>query len=345
MTGFSVVQFGNNIYKMNVLQQQINNTNTDRRDIVIIRKNNLISESKDNKDDILLTNTAKKKSKTIKDVKYVTNPPPIAVARRNARERNRVKQVNNGFATLRQHIPNSIAAAFESSNGRGGNKKLSKVETLRMAVEYIRSLEDILASDDPDGNIPRTTSISSSSISSPPTTQTSRATYVYPVMSPSIEDDDLSTTSTPPPSQQYIKINNSYHLIPAMVSNLDTLSENLLSDPGIIVPDLTFNDVKDLSILNSIHTNASLSPEVYSESSLSPNSGIDKSDNSTYISAYSGRSVSPSLDITFKIEPPSLLEEDDLPEEHKENMLHVMAWWEQQQQNQQQQNQQSSQTS
>ncbi|KAK9703666.1 Helix-loop-helix DNA-binding domain [Popillia japonica] len=324
MTGFSVVQFGNNIYKMNVLQQQINNTNTDRRDIVIIRKNNLISESKDNKDDILLTNTAKKKSKTIKDVKYVTNPPPIAVARRNARERNRVKQVNNGFATLRQHIPNSIAAAFESSNGRGGNKKLSKVETLRMAVEYIRSLEDILASDDPDGNIPRTTSISSSSISSPPTTQTSRATYVYPVMSPSIEDDDLSTTSTPPPSQQYIKINNSYHLIPAMVSNLDTLSENLLSDPGIIVPDLTFNDVKDLSILNSIHTNASLSPEVYT---------------------YSGRSVSPSLDITFKIEPPSLLEEDDLPEEHKENMLHVMAWWEQQQQNQQQQNQQSSQTS
>ncbi|KAI4463723.1 achaete-scute transcription factor-related [Holotrichia oblita] len=344
MTGISVVQFGSNIYKMNVLQQQINNTNTERREIVIMRKPNLISESRDSKDDILLTNTAKKKTKTVKDVKYVTNPPPIAVARRNARERNRVKQVNNGFATLRQHIPNSIAAAFESNNGRGGNKKLSKVETLRMAVEYIRSLEDILASDDPDGNIPRTTSISSSSISSTPTAQT-RATYVYPVMSPSIEDDDLSTTSTPPPPQQYIKINNSYHLIPAMVGNLDSLSDNLLTDPEIVVPDLTFNDVKDLSILNSIHTNASLSPEVYSESSLSPNSAIDKSDNSTYISAYSGRSVSPSLDITFKIEPPSLLEEDDLPEEHKENMLHVMAWWEQQQQNQQQQNQQQSQSS
>ncbi|XP_043490302.1 signal transducer and activator of transcription B-like isoform X1 [Polistes fuscatus] len=70
-------------------------------------------------------------------------PPPVAVARRNARERNRVKQVNNGFATLRQHIPNHIAAGY---GDRG--KKLSKVETLRMAVEYIRGLQRLLAEAD-----------------------------------------------------------------------------------------------------------------------------------------------------------------------------------------------------
>lgn len=70
-------------------------------------------------------------------------PPPVAVARRNARERNRVKQVNNGFATLRQHIPSHIAAGY---GDRG--KKLSKVETLRMAVEYIRGLQRLLAEDD-----------------------------------------------------------------------------------------------------------------------------------------------------------------------------------------------------
>lgn len=70
---------------------------------------------------------------------------PASVARRNARERNRVKQVNNGFATLRSHIPLSIATALSSSAGsRGASKKLSKVETLRMAVEYIRSLQDLL---------------------------------------------------------------------------------------------------------------------------------------------------------------------------------------------------------
>ncbi|CAB0030573.1 unnamed protein product [Trichogramma brassicae] len=70
-------------------------------------------------------------------------PPPIAVAKRNARERNRVKQVNNGFATLRQHIPSQLAQGY---GDRG--KKLSKVETLRMAVEYIRGLQRLLAEAD-----------------------------------------------------------------------------------------------------------------------------------------------------------------------------------------------------
>ncbi|XP_074481281.1 achaete-scute homolog 1a [Sebastes fasciatus] len=62
-------------------------------------------------------------------------PPqqPHAVARRNERERNRVKLVNNGFANLREHVPNGAA-----------NKKMSKVETLRSAVEYIRALQQLL---------------------------------------------------------------------------------------------------------------------------------------------------------------------------------------------------------
>lgn len=72
--------------------------------------------------------------------------PGVAVARRNARERNRVKQVNNGFSMLRDHIPPEIADTFEQA-GRGNAKKLSKVETLRMAVEYIRCLEEMLALD------------------------------------------------------------------------------------------------------------------------------------------------------------------------------------------------------
>lgn len=70
-------------------------------------------------------------------------PAPASVARRNARERNRVKQVNNGFATLRQHIPSSVAAAI-TGGGRGASKKLSKVDTLRLAVEYIRNLQQLL---------------------------------------------------------------------------------------------------------------------------------------------------------------------------------------------------------
>lgn len=60
-----------------------------------------------------------------------------AVARRNERERNRVKLVNLGFQALRQHVPHG-----------GASKKLSKVETLRSAVEYIRALQRLLADHD-----------------------------------------------------------------------------------------------------------------------------------------------------------------------------------------------------
>ncbi|CDW58260.1 achaete scute 1b [Trichuris trichiura] len=62
---------------------------------------------------------------------------PVLVARRNARERNRVRQVNMGFVTLRDHIPH-----------HGKSKKLSKVETLRAAASYIRYLEQLLSAGD-----------------------------------------------------------------------------------------------------------------------------------------------------------------------------------------------------
>ncbi|KOC65425.1 Achaete-scute complex protein T4 [Habropoda laboriosa] len=107
---------------------------------------------------------------------YGTVPhQPASVARRNARERNRVKQVNNGFATLRQHIPQSVAQALGGNTtgthggSRTGSKKLSKVETLRMAVEYIRSLQRLLEEHDSGSDV---TSVSSPT-SSPPSSASS----------------------------------------------------------------------------------------------------------------------------------------------------------------------------
>nr|XP_042902360.1 achaete-scute homolog 1a isoform X2 [Parasteatoda tepidariorum] len=58
---------------------------------------------------------------------------PNAMARRNERERKRVRLVNHGFATLRQYLP--------QGNSR---KKLSKMETLRSAIEYIKQLQYLL---------------------------------------------------------------------------------------------------------------------------------------------------------------------------------------------------------
>merc|ERR1712029_1326416 len=54
-----------------------------------------------------------------------------SVSRRNARERNRVKQVNSGFSTLRTHIPHL-------------KNKTSKVDTLRAAVDYIKALRNLI---------------------------------------------------------------------------------------------------------------------------------------------------------------------------------------------------------
>lgn len=78
--------------------------------------------------------SSKKKAYLHPTLGYAIPPPvPAKVARRNARERNRVKQVNGGFEMLRSHIPSAAK-----------HKKMSKVDTLRHAVEYIQTLQRML---------------------------------------------------------------------------------------------------------------------------------------------------------------------------------------------------------
>lgn len=63
---------------------------------------------------------------------------PTSVLRRNARERDRIQTVNNAFDHLRNHVPNG-----DAPKGR----KISKVETLKSAIEYIHALRSILGDD------------------------------------------------------------------------------------------------------------------------------------------------------------------------------------------------------
>lgn len=88
----------------------------------------------------------------------------LSVARRNERERNRVKMVNNGFALLREHLPAEDLQACESGSetpdgsSSGGHqakcankaKKYSKVETLRAAIQRIKMLEQLIRSTEPE---------------------------------------------------------------------------------------------------------------------------------------------------------------------------------------------------
>ncbi|CAK8685486.1 unnamed protein product [Clavelina lepadiformis] len=55
-----------------------------------------------------------------------------SIAKRNARERRRIKNVNSAFDELRQHVPS------------GNRKKISKVDTLQSAIEYIKALENLV---------------------------------------------------------------------------------------------------------------------------------------------------------------------------------------------------------
>ena len=62
---------------------------------------------------------------------YPIPPPlPVAVSRRNARERTRVKTVNDSYQHLKSHVP---AAAR--------TKRMSKVDIIKHSIDYIQKLQ------------------------------------------------------------------------------------------------------------------------------------------------------------------------------------------------------------
>ena len=58
---------------------------------------------------------------------------PAFIRKRNERERERVRCVNEGYARLREHLPLDKR-----------DKRISKVETLKFAISYIGELQDLL---------------------------------------------------------------------------------------------------------------------------------------------------------------------------------------------------------
>jgi hypothetical protein len=119
----SVLRLPNSPLKLNVLQP------SNKANQALLKLNNCQLPDSTNADE----NQRKKLEKLAfkkhhHSVKKMQTP---SVSRRNARERNRVKQVNNGFSTLKTHIPHL-------------KNKTSKVDTLRAAVDYIRALRNLM---------------------------------------------------------------------------------------------------------------------------------------------------------------------------------------------------------
>lgn len=77
-------------------------------------------------------------------------PPPVKPKRQrnslkkrllvNARERDRMRVLNNGFQALRDALPCYIADGH-----------MAKITTLRLAINYIKALNEVLSEDPPNG--------------------------------------------------------------------------------------------------------------------------------------------------------------------------------------------------
>lgn len=225
MSSIDLVVFRNSGLGKQVLQESVNNTvnitnnstQNVRREIIIVRKKKLDPPTTVSVTSLVHgvepVNLLAKKPRLRENSgdESTRTPTPLAVARRNARERNRVRQVNDGFAALRRHIPEEVAAAFETTNSnRGANKKLSKVETLRMAVEYIRNLESLLniGHDKENASRPSIDSFPSPASSSP--RDNSQERNYFSLNSPALDDDDdeddLDGTLHQIPQHQYVEL-------------------------------------------------------------------------------------------------------------------------------------------
>ena len=76
---------------------------------------------------------------------YPIPPPiPLTIARRNARERSRVKSVNNSYESLRAHVPAAAKA-----------KRMSKVDVIKHTIQYIHKLQEIVNSQIEDHRVPQ----------------------------------------------------------------------------------------------------------------------------------------------------------------------------------------------
>ena len=86
--------------------------------------------------------SVKKTNKVCKERKRERRVIPATVKRnrqlrRNARERERQSRLNNAFDVLRGVIPDYLT-------GKGQERKLTQIETLRLAQHYIMALTELL---------------------------------------------------------------------------------------------------------------------------------------------------------------------------------------------------------
>lgn len=88
-----------------------------------------------------ITNSNKKSIRRSKHIPHHLRPQHI-VEKRNTRERQRVQDVNRAFLILKSLLPFEIN--YDDNTDQLNNPRISKVRTLRKAVDYIIALQNLL---------------------------------------------------------------------------------------------------------------------------------------------------------------------------------------------------------
>ncbi|CAF3199178.1 unnamed protein product [Rotaria socialis] len=83
------------------------------------------------------------KKKTTRRSKHIPHHlrPQHLVEKRNRRERKRVKDVNQAFVILQALLP---LDTYNNNKEKSNSTRISKVYTLRKAIDYIEALQNIL---------------------------------------------------------------------------------------------------------------------------------------------------------------------------------------------------------
>lgn len=89
------------------------------------------------------------RKRTSNNARTERSEPPVEVIKKrrsaaNARERRRMNSLNDAFEKLREVVPSSCTSPGSGGSSGGGDRKLSKFETLQMAQTYINALYDLV---------------------------------------------------------------------------------------------------------------------------------------------------------------------------------------------------------
>lgn len=133
------------------LAADLNNNKKSKSYSLRPRSCNKKDDEEEDTGDFIVQNLFKPRNKLKKKPKQ--KPPPLSKYRRktaNARERHRMKEINDAFETLKNAIP-----TVHFVNENISNEKMTKITTLKLAMKYISTLAHSLrepSSLDSDGD-------------------------------------------------------------------------------------------------------------------------------------------------------------------------------------------------